>query len=362
LSFRVSLVKMPLLSAFSNRSGTVLARSALILQLTHDGAEAYSECVTDEAVSSTGEDNVTAVRAIKGALGEWLRGEPPSPEDFIAASRGVKGHRMAKAAIEMLLWDYVAKVKGLPIDRLLGQSRGYAEAGIALGLGGGVETRSMIEGALKRGYKRIKVKVDRKAFERLKRVREAFPEIPLSADANGCFELRRDLAALKRLDRFELQYLEQPLGHADLLGHSRLAKEISTPICLDESVTTIEGAKEALRLKAARVINVKPGRVGGLSVAIEIARIARNGGAHVWVGGMLETGVGRAFNVALASQKRVDYPGDTSPNDRYFQRDLVKNPFAMEDGQVKPNPGSGIGVDLDRDFLASVTRRTWKIF
>jgi O-succinylbenzoate synthase len=363
LSFWVSLVRIPLGSAFSNSNGTTLVRNALILQLGHGAVEALSECVTDETPSCTGEDNASAIQIIRDYFGDRLRGEPPGPGEFLEAARDVRGHQMAKAAVEMLLWDYSAKVSGRPLDEVLGESGGYAEAGIALGLGREGEIKLRIEGAVERGYKRIKVKIDReKALDRLKFVRDAFPDFPLSADANGCFELQRDLATLKRIDKFELQYLEQPLGYPGLLDHSKLAKEISTPICLDESVTTLKGAQEVLDLEAAKVINIKPGRVGGLKVAMEIARIARNGGVHVWVGGMLETGVGRAFNVALASQRRVDYPGDISPNDRHFARDLVKNPFAMKDGRVRPNRGAGIGVEIDRDFLTRVTMSSWKIF
>jgi len=338
------------------------ARNALILQLVHDGTEAFSECVTDETPSCTHEDNSSALQTIKEVIGARVRGEPPAPGEFLKAAEGVSGNQMAKAAVEMLLWDYRAKVEGLPLDRVLGGSRGYAEAGIALGLGREKEVESRIGDALERGYKRIKVKIDRKgALETLKGARDAFPEIPLSADANGCFELGRDLATLKRIDRFGLQYLEQPLGFDDLSDHSMLAKEISTPICLDESVTTLERAEEVLDIGAAKVINIKPGRVGGLTVAMEIAKRARARRAHVWVGGMLETGIGRAFNVALASQRLVDFPGDTSPNDRYFARDLVNNPFEMEGGRIRPNRGAGIGVELDRDLLAKVTLRSWKV-
>ena len=363
MSFRVSLVRMPLLAPFLNSGGAMLARNALILQLARGGTEAFSECVTDETPSCTREDNETALRDIREfALG--LRADPPpSPGEFLDAVEGVGEHQMARAAVEMLLWDYRAKVDGVPLDEALGGSRGYADAGIAIGLGQEGEVRARVEAALEQGYKRIKVKIDRDgAFKTLTAIRNAFPEIPLSADANACFELPRDLAALRRIDRFELQYLEQPLGYDDLPDHSRLAKEISTPICLDESVTTVERAREALEMGAAKVINIKPGRVGGLKVAIEIARLAKAMGAHVWVGGMLETGVGRAFNVALASQREVDYPGDTSPNDRYFESDLAKNPFKMQGGRVRPNRGKGIGVELDRDFLASVTLSSWKVF
>jgi o-succinylbenzoate synthase len=363
LSFRVSLVRMPLVSAFSNSGGTMLARSALILELERDGIRAYSECVTDTAPSSTGEDNETALKTIKERFGSGLVGKPLTPAEFLDAAKRVRGSQMAKAAVEMLLCDYRAKVGGLPLDEALGGSRGYADAGVAIGLGSEREVRSRVEYALERGYRRIKVKIDRTGVAKtLRAIRDEFPEIPLSADANACFKLPRDMALLKRIDGFGLQYLEQPLGYRDLKDHARLAKEISTPICLDESVTSLESAEKVLDIGAAQVINVKPGRVGGLSVAIEIARMARARGAHVWVGGMLETGVGRAFNVALAAQREVDFPGDTSPNDRYFERDLVKNPFAMKDGRVRTNRGKGIGVELDRDYLAKVTLNSWKIF
>lgn len=363
LSLRVSLVRIPLLSAFSNSSGTMLSRNALILQLTEGGMEAVSECVTEETSSCTGEDNGTALRVIKSKFAGELRADLPSPRGFLESVEGVAGHQMAKAAVEMLLWDYRAKLEGVPLDKALGGSRGYADAGIAIGLGREDDVKARVEAALRRGYRRIKVKINReRASKTLGAIREAFPNVPLSADANACFELPRDMARLKRLDKFELQYLEQPLAYDDLTGHARLAREMSTPICLDESVTTPERASQALEIGAAKVINLKPGRVGGLTTSMEIARLARARRAHVWVGGMLETGVGRAFNVALASQRQIDYPGDTSPNDRYFGRDLVKNPFKMRDGRVRPNRGRGAGVELDRDFLASVTLRSWKVF
>ena len=356
-------MRMPLVSAFSNSGGTTLSRNALILQLVHGGIEAFSECVTDDKPSSTGEDNATALRVIKDSFAGRIRASPPSPGEFLAAVERFRGNQMAKAAVEMLLWDYATKVDGIPLDQALGGSKRYAEAGIAIGLGREGEVRAQVEAALERGYQRIKVKVDRKgAFKILAALRDGFPEVPLSADANACFELPKDLPALKRIDRFELQYLEQPLGFDDLRGHSRLAKEIATPICLDESVRSLETADMALEMRAASVINVKPGRVGGLTVAAEIVRLARAKGAHVWVGGLLETGVGRAFNVALASQTEVDLPGDTSPNDRYFERDLVKNPFKMRGGRVAPNRGDGIGVELDRGFFAGVTKKSWQLF
>lgn len=363
MSFRVSLVSLPLLSAFANSRGTTLARRALILQLDGRDVKAVSECVTDESPSSTNEDNDTALRAITGKFAKELRDDLPSPEEFLRRVEGVKGHPMAKAAVEMLLWDHKAKVEGERLDSALGSPRGYAEAGIAIGLGSDRVVLSQARAALEDGFKRIKLKIEREGFyERLKAIRKAFPDAHLSADANACFTIPRDLAELRRLDELDLDYVEQPLRFDDIRGHANLAKEISTPICLDESVTTLARTKEILEKGAASVINVKPGRVGGLSVAADIARAAREAGAHVWVGGMLETGVGRAFNVALASQRMVDLPGDTSPNSRYFARDIVENPFSMHAGRVRPNAGAGAGVVLDREFLKRVTLKSWSVF
>lgn len=361
MRLRVRHVRIPLTSPFSNSGGTTLARSALVLELGHSGVTALSECIAGEEPSFTGEDNGTALRDAWGFAEAIGRG-PPSPEEFLERSERIKGHQMSKAAVEMLLWDYRAKQAGIPLDRELGGSRGYAEAGVSIGLGDPTETVSRVGDAVARGYRRVKLKVEREgAVETVGSVRDAFPDAPLSVDANGCFSLPRDMEILRSLDRFELQYVEQPLGFDDLEGHARLANELSTPICLDESVTSLEGAEEALRRRAASVLNVKPGRVGGLSVAVSIARMAREQGAHVWVGGMLETGVGRAFNVALASQTEVDYPGDTSPNERYFERDIVSNPFEMKGGRLTPNEGAGIGVELDLVTLERFTVKTWDL-
>jgi O-succinylbenzoate synthase len=233
--------------------------------------------------------------------------------------------------------------------------------GISLGIDRREVTLKRVGDAIKRGYKRVKVKIERgKEYEIVKSVRDAFPDVPLSADANSCYR-PRDSSALKRLDRFGLVYLEQPLEHDDLLDHAKLAKEISTPICLDESITSPDRARQAFEIGAAQVVNIKPGRVGGLVRSLEIARIARKLGGHAWVGGMLETGVGRAFNIGLASTRLVDYPGDTSPNDKYFARDIVSNPFRMEGGRIRPNAGPGIGVEIDEAWLERMTKRRWKL-
>lgn len=356
------LVGLPLLSPFTNSRETVTWRRALILELSHEGITAYSECVTGDSVSQTGEDNETALRAIRGTLAGYLREGPVGPGEFLESAKASKGNQMAKAAVEALLWDYLAKSKAKPLDELLGRSKGMAEAGIALGMAPPSELVSAVGAALDEGYRRIKVKVDPKSAKpSLRALRDRFPRAPLCADANGCFSLKRDLGLLKDLDAFELQYIEQPLGFGEVEAHSRLAKVISTPICLDESVGSLADAEEVLDKGAARVINLKPGRLGGLSVALEVARLARRKEASAWVGGMLETGVGRALNVALAAQEEVDLPGDTSPNSRYYRRDIVSNPFEMKSGVVRPNKGPGLGVELDEQYLGTVTLRTWTI-
>lgn len=361
MSFKISLVDLPFLAPFTTSFGTEAERKALILEFRSDGIRAFGECVTSEGPFYSYEDNQTSLHVIRDHLASILK-KKPTPDEFMAESEHIRGHNMAKAAVEMLLWDYHSKLAGRPLVRALGPSKGYADVGISLGIDKPAVTIERVAQAIKRGYKRVKVKIDRgKEYEIVRSVRDSFPDIPLSADANSCYTLK-DLPALKRIDRFGLVYLEQPLEHDDLLDHASLAKELSTPICLDESISSVEKARHALDIGACQVINIKPGRLGGFTNSLQVAKLARKHGGHVWVGGMLETGIGRSFNVSFASLKLVDYPGDTSPNDKYFAKDIVKNPFAMEAGRIRPNAGPGIGVDLDEGFFDRSTVESWKIF
>lgn len=355
------LVRLPLITNFATSLGSERERNALILEYESNGIRAYAECVTSDTLNYAIEDNVTAIHLIRDHLAGVLKTEP-SPDEFLKQSKRIRGNNMAKAAVEMLLWDYHAKAKGESIVRALGSSKGYADTGIALGVEKPEIVLRRVGEAVRRGYKRIKVKVERGIeYEVIAKIRDTYPEIPLSADANGDYTLK-DIDMLRRLDKFGLVYLEQPLGYDDLLDHSRLAKQISTPICLDESISSVAQARLAVEMEATKVINVKPGRLGGLSNSLVVAKIARNRDCHVWVGGMLETGIGRAFNVALGSLRIIDMPGDTSPNEEYFERDIVKNTFKMKRGRVTPNPGPGTGVEIDRTFLQRSTERTWRIF
>lgn len=361
MGLTVRAVNLPFLAPFTTSFGTEADRNALILQLESDGITAMAECVASVGPYYSYEDNQTAIHIIKDHLGKIVR-DLPSPSDFTRAAEHIRGHNMAKAAAEMLLWDFHAKSKGSALARELGPSKGYADVGISLGIDKQEVTLKRVEQAVERGYQRVKLKIDKgREYEIVKSVRDAFPDVPLSADANSCYTLK-DATALRKLDRFGLVYLEQPLEHDDLLDHAKLAKEISTPICLDESITSVERARQAFEIGATKVVNIKPGRVGGLGSSLQIARLARGQRGHVWVGGMFETGIGRSFNISLAATRLVDYPGDTSPNDKYFARDIVKNPFIMTGGRIRPNKGPGIGIELDAAYLARVTQKTWKIF
>ena len=353
-------VVLPFKVPFTTSFGTQSERHALLFRLEADGVVAYSECVTDVGPHYSYEDNYTAMHIIREYLAKFVE-DLPVPKVFLERSEAVKGHNMAKAALEMLLWDYHSKLSGKPIHEYMGGSKGYADVGISIGMDKVEKVVARVGEAIQRGYRRVKVKIERgREHEILGAIREVYPEIPLTADANSDYRIK-DIEILKSLDRYNLVYLEQPLDHDDLVDHAKLRKQISTPICLDESITSPDKARKAFEIGAADVVNIKPGRVGGFTNSLEIARIARDQGGHVWVGGMLETGIGRAFNVALASHSLVDYPGDTSPNDKYFEQDIVKNPFKMIDGRIKPNTGPGIGVDVDLDYFIKVSIKMTRI-
>ncbi len=355
--YRVSL---PLIVPFTTSFGTQKFRDALIFELNKDGTTAYSESVTEESPGYSYEDNVTAIHVIRDFLTESIK-DLPEPKEFLERAGWIKGHNMAKGALEMLLWDFYSKEAGIPLYKYIGATKGNAEVGVSIGMD---EIDLMMErakDALKRGYKRIKVKIKKGMEEKIvSSVRSAIGEFPMSVDANTDYTLD-DIDTIKSLDKYGLKYIEQPLSYDDLIDHSNLASKISTPICLDESITSFEKARKAISINACKVINIKPGRVAGFTESLNIAKYAHDHGIHVWIGGMLETGIGRAFNVSLASSSFVDYPGDTSPNDRYFKKDIVRNPFTMSDGVIKPNDAPGIGVEVDHRFLVSVTSERFKL-
>ncbi len=358
LSF--NLVKLPLLVPFTTSFGTQLDRVAHIFSLENEGITAYSESTTDVDPFYSYEDNVTAMHLIKDYFAKEIA-DLPTPAAFMERVEHIKGHEMAKAALEMLLWDYHSKKSGIPLHKYLGKSKGYADVGISIGMLEEDKLVPSIMNSLNKGYKRIKLKISKGRETRiLSTARLSFPDAVLSADANCDYRIE-DLELLKSLDQYGLAYLEQPLGHDDIVDHAALRQSISTPLCLDEAITSPDMAREAFQIDAVDIINIKPGRVGGLSNSLKIAELVHNYGGHCWVGGMLETGVGRAFNIALASNQLVDMPGDTSPNEKYFSKDIVRNIFKMDKGTISPFESPGIGVILDTEFMNMMSISTGEI-
>jgi len=359
-SLTIYKIRLPLKIPFTTSFGTQHYRNAIILHLMYNGIDAYSECVTDEGPYYSYEDNETSLHIIKTYLINYIK-DVPEPSKFLERSEKIKGHNMAKAAIEMLLWDYYSKVKKIPLYKYIGESKGYALIGISIGIDDVKKMINFIHESIKSGYRRIKVKIDKgKEIKILSEIREYFPDIPLSADANGCYTIK-DIEILKALDKYNLLYIEQPLQHDDIIHHAKLRKEISTPICLDEPITSYEKALKAFEIGAADIINIKPGRLGGVYNSLKVIELAKEFKKGVWIGGMLETGIGRAFNIALASLNSINMPGDTSPNERYFNKDIVLNLFKMNNGTIIPYDSPGIGVNVDFEFMKNVSTRIEKL-
>jgi O-succinylbenzoate synthase len=278
---------------------------------------------------------------------------PPEVTDRLVPFRG---NRMAKALVETAFWDLYAKGLGVPLGRLLGGTRQRIAVGVSLGIQKSLEeTRDQVQKHLSQGYQRIKLKIKPGWDTRLiAYIRQEFPEATLTVDANSCYSLA-DQRILQELDTFGLDYIEQPLAYDDILDHAKLQKQLVTSICLDESILSAEDARKALEIGAGRVINIKLGRVGGHLAARCVHDVAQSFGAPVWCGGMLETGIGRAHNIHLATLPNFTKPGDTSSSSRYWSQDIIHEALETRDGWMPVPAGPGIGVTLNRPFLESVT-------
>jgi o-succinylbenzoate synthase len=349
-------LRLPLKEPFQISSGTMTARRITLLEL-HDasGAKAWSECVADDLPNYTSETTDTAWTAItRWVIPRVLGRSFEAPGEVHAElEKDFRGHQMAKAAVEMGIWGVESVRLGLPLARLIGGSRSEIPVGISLGIQSTPE--ALVEkarGALAEGYRKVKIKIKPgKDVAFVRAVREAFPDAPLMADANNAYTLD-DSDALVAMDDLGLMMFEQPLAWDDIVRHAELQKRLKTPICLDESITSLEKAQDMVALGSGRLINIKPGRVGGFTSSIAIHDYCESRGIPVWCGGMLESGVGRAYNVALASMSNFLKPGDLSPSARYWERDVTIPEWTMSaDGMVKvplDTPGIGVTVDIDR--------------
>lgn len=355
---RLQLVRLPLRAPFRISSGVTRERRILLARVDCGGVEGIGECVAGEAPFYSPETVVTARHVIEEHLGPALIGtdfDHPT-EVGLALDRVARGHHMAKAALEMAAWDAFARAEGMPLATALGGTATAVPAGVSVGIQDDVNVLlDRIAAFLDQGYRRIKLKIaPGKDLEVVTAVRARFPAVALTVDANAAYDAG-DVDRLKALQDFNLDFIEQPFPADALLLHARLQAVLDTAICLDESVTSPARCEDALQLDACRVVNIKPGRLAGHGPSIQVHDLCARVGVPVWCGGMLESGIGRAHNVALASLPNMRLPGDTSASDRYWERDLVVPAFALNpDGTVDVPSGPGIGVAIDEDFLATV--------
>jgi o-succinylbenzoate synthase len=359
-SIELRHVRLPLVEPFVTSMGVETDEEHIIVRVDAGGVTGWGEAVAQGTPFYSYETTQTAWHILRDFLVPGVLGaEISSAADAIAQGARVRGHMMAKAGLESALWDLFAKAKGVSLSTLLGGTRERIDVGVSIGIqpSPGDLVRK-VTGYLEQGYRRIKIKIaPGRDLAYVEAVRREYPEILLQVDANSAYELR-DIDLFRAMDGYGLLLIEQPLSHDDIFDHSKLQRELQTPICLDESIHSVADARAALELKSCRVINIKPGRVGGFTESRLIHDLCQSQGIPVWHGGMLESGIGRAGNVALASLPNFTLPGDISASRRYYREDIVEPAFEVgRDGTMLVPTGPGIGVDVLPDRLKKVTVR-----
>lgn len=349
-------LRLPLVFPFETSFGRVDSQETILVEAVSEGLSGWGEVPASAQPHYSSETVVTAAYVLREFLWPMLRAaHPRSPAACPAVFARVRGHSMAKAGLESALWDLEARRRGIPVARLYGGVRREIESGVSLGIDRLPVLMKRVSAFVERGYRRVKLKIKPGWDEiPLAAARRLFPEFPLTADANAAYSPvdAARLARLARLDRFRLAYLEQPLGHEDLADHAALARRLKTPICLDESITSPDLARNAVAMKACRVVNIKPARVGGPTRAIEIHDLCRRARVPVWCGGLLESGVGRLHNVAIASLPGFTMPGDISGSDRYYDPDVIDEPVVVSStGMIAVRTAPGIGASVRQDVL-----------
>ena len=353
--------RLPLVSPFRTSFGSQTTKEVLLIRVETPDAEGWGECVAMDEPLYSSEYVDSAQHVIEtfllpriAALGERLTAAKVAP-----ALEPIKNHPMAKAALELAVLDAELRTYGQPLSERIGSVVDTVPSGVSVGIMDGIpQLLDAVTGYVEAGYVRIKLKIEPGwDIEAVRAVRERFPDVPLQVDANTAYTLA-DARHLQKLDDFDLLLIEQPLPEDDVRGHAELAKLIRTPVCLDESVTSARSAADAIAIGACSVINIKAGRVGGYLEAVKVHDVAAANGIPVWCGGMIETGIGRAANIALAALPGFVLPGDTSASDRFFTQDIVTAPFVLEDGHVRVPTGPGLGVTVDRGVLDDITVAT----
>ena len=357
------VIHLPLVRPFRTSFGTQTSREVLMVKVVNEnGTTGWAECVAMSEPLYSPEYVSGCLDLMKKFLIPALRSKPDiTAEDVPVVLKPFLGGQMAKAALETAILDAQLRDQKKSLAAYLGATKSKVECGVSVGIANNLEAlaeevKSYVDG----GYRRIKLKIEPGwDIEAVKHIRDLYPQIPLQVDANQAYS-RDDGKHLAKLDEFNLLLIEQPLDEHDILGHALLAKEVKTPICLDESIISLQSAEDALALKATTIINIKPGRVGGYIESVKIHDLCLKNKIPVWCGGMLETGIGRAANLALAALPGFTLPGDTSASARYFKQDIT-TPFVMEDGYLNVPQGAGIGVEPDLDFLDQITTHKEKI-
>jgi o-succinylbenzoate synthase len=353
-------IHLKLVTPFETSMDRVTERRIILAEVHVDGVSGWGECTAGETPYYCPEDTETAWHILKNYLWPRLKGrEVSSACEVWRLLEQVRGHNMAKATVETAIWDAEAKLKDVPLWKLIGGERQELPCGVSVGIKDSLdELSATVKEELAAGYQRIKIKIKPgKDVALVQRIRQDFPRIKLMVDANSAYR-KEDLPLLKQLDAYYLMMIEQPLGWDDLFGHVEIQKSLQTPICLDECIHTYEQAEAAIALGACKIINIKLGRVGGLLQAKRIHDLCARNGVPVWCGGMLESGIGRAQNIAMSSLPNFSLPGDVTASRRYWHEDIISPEVTVTPkGTIKVPQTPGIGFTPRIDRIASISTR-----
>lgn len=347
------VIQMPLKSPFITHLGKVTDRQGIIVKVTNkDGQCGYGEGVAFSSPWYTEETVKTSLHILTDFLIPILQKYPIAhPEDTAGLFRLIRRNHMAKAALETALWDLYAKSQSMPLAKLIGGTRSRVASGVVVATDSTQKALEQIDAYIKAGYQRVKVKIHpQQDYEFLAEIRRHYPELPMMADANSAYTLK-DVDRLRALDELNLMMIEQPLAHDDLIEHAILQKQINTPICLDESIVSFDDARKAIEIGSCGIINIKMGRVGGLYEAKRIHDFCYEKGIPVWCGGMIEFGISRAHNIALASLPGFTIPGDISGSNRFWEEDIISPEVIVDNGYVAIPDSPGIGYVINEKRL-----------
>jgi O-succinylbenzoate synthase len=353
-------IHLPLVAPFETSFGVTTGRRIILVKVFAEGAVGWGECTCGEGPLYNHEGTDTAWIVLRDFVGPYTIGcEIASPADAIALTAPIRGNKMARAAVETAIWDLAARQQGVPLWQLLGGTQEEIPCGVSLGIQPtDAALLKKVETELAAGYQRIKLKIKPgRDYEMVKAVRREHPDIKLTVDANSAYTLD-DVETFKKLDEFNLLLVEQPLAYDDIIDHAELQRQIESPICLDESILGVDDARKALSLGACRIINIKLGRVAGHTEARRIETYCRERGVPVWCGGMLEAGIGRAQNIAMATEAGFTLPGDVSASKRYWTEDIITPEVEVSPrGTIRRPMTPGIGYEVNEARVEALTVR-----